>query len=84
MKSDQFKTRLDLIHKHATDHIVLVNAYGSYARKLKIEISKQLKVYEDLAKNISDLTLKPIYRTPLYETDGPLDEEVLKQFEKEV
>ncbi|PWA99739.1 Glycosyl transferase, family 8 [Artemisia annua] len=84
LKSDQFKTRLDLIHKHATDHIVLVNAYGSYARKLKIEISKQLKVYEDLAKNISDLTLKPIYRTALYETDGPLDEEVLKQFEKEV
>ncbi|GKC44514.1 probable galacturonosyltransferase 9, partial [Tanacetum coccineum] len=40
-------------------------------------ISKQLKVYEDLAKNISDLTLKPIDRTALYETDRPLDEELM-------
>ncbi|XP_023728334.1 probable galacturonosyltransferase 9 [Lactuca sativa] len=84
LKSDPLKTRLDLIHKQANDHIVLVNAYASYARKLKLEISKQLKTFDDMAQNFSDLGLKPTYRTALFESDGAVDEEVLRQFEKEV
>ncbi|CAH1420895.1 unnamed protein product [Lactuca virosa] len=84
LKSDPLKTRLDLIHKQASDHIVLVNAYASYARKLKLEISKQLKTFDDMAQNFSDLGLKPTYRTALFESDGAVDEEVLRQFEKEV
>lgn len=84
LKSDPLKTRLDLIYKQANDHITLVNAYAAYARKLKLEISKQLKLFDDLAKNFSDLQLKPGYRTSLFESDGPVDEDVLRQFEKEV
>lgn len=84
LKSDPLKTRLELIHKQASDHIVLVNAYASYARKLKLEISKQLKTFDDMAQNFSDLGLKPTYRTALFESDGAVDEEVLRQFEKEV
>nr|XP_043633998.1 probable galacturonosyltransferase 9 [Erigeron canadensis] len=84
LKSDQLKTRLDLIHKQASDHILLVNAYGAYARKLKLEISKQLRMFEEMAHNFSDLSMKPTYHDSLFETDGPLDEEVLRQFEKEV
>nr|XP_043615183.1 probable galacturonosyltransferase 9 [Erigeron canadensis] len=84
LKSDPLKTRLDLIHKQASDHIVLVNAYASYARKLKLEISKQLKMFDDMATNFSDLGVKPTYRTSLFEANGPLDEEVLRQFEKEI
>ncbi|KAI3768442.1 hypothetical protein L2E82_19119 [Cichorium intybus] len=84
LKSDPLKTRLDLIHKQASDHIVLVNAYASYARKLKLEISKQLKTFDEMAQNFSDLGLKPTYRTSLFESDGAVDEEVLRQFEKEV
>ncbi|XP_023728980.1 probable galacturonosyltransferase 9 [Lactuca sativa] len=84
LKSDPLKTRLDLMHKQANDHIVLVNAYAAYARKLKLEISKQLKMFEDLAQNFSDLSTKPTYHTALFETNEPLDEEVLRQFEKEV
>lgn len=84
LKSDPLKTRLDLIHKQASDHIVLVNAYASYARKLKLEISKQLRTFDDMAQNFSGLGLKPTYRSTLFESDGPVDEEVLKQFEKEV
>ncbi|KAI3747962.1 hypothetical protein L6452_10727 [Arctium lappa] len=84
LKSDPLKTRLELIHKQASDYIVLVNAYAAYARKLKLEISKQLKMFEDLAQNFSDLGTKPTYHDALFETDGPLDEEVLRQFEKEV
>ncbi|KVI08982.1 probable galacturonosyltransferase 9 [Cynara cardunculus var. scolymus] len=84
LKSDPLKTRLELIHKQASDYIVLVNAYAAYARKFKLEISKQLKMFEDLAQNFSDLGMKPAYHDALFETDGPLDEEVLRQFEKEV
>ncbi|KAK4346382.1 hypothetical protein RND71_032721 [Anisodus tanguticus] len=82
--SNPLKTRLGLIHKQANDHIALVNAYAAYARKLKLEISKQLKMFEDLAQNFSDLQSKENYRTNLFDTDGPLDDDSLKQFEKEV
>lgn len=84
LKSDPLKTRLDLIYKQANDHVTLVNAYAAYARKLKLEISKQLRLFDDLATNFSDLQLKPGYRTALFESDGPVDEDVLRQFEKEV
>ncbi|KAL3636523.1 putative galacturonosyltransferase 9 [Castilleja foliolosa] len=84
LKSDPLKTRLDLINNQANNHIALVNAYATYARKLKLETSKQLKMFDDLAKNFSDLQLKQIYRTALFESDGPIDEDILRQFEKEV
>ncbi|CAN0916247.1 Probable galacturonosyltransferase 9 [Linum grandiflorum] len=81
IKSDPLKTRLDLIYKQATDHMMLVNAYAAYARKLKLDISKQLNMFDDLAKNFSDLTTKPGYS---FEGQSAVDEEVLRQFEKEV
>ncbi|XP_074294653.1 putative galacturonosyltransferase 9 [Silene latifolia] len=84
LKSDPSKTRLDLIHKQAQVHIMLVNAYAAYARKLKLENSRQLSQYEELAQNFTDLLSKPAYRTALFETEGAVDEEVLRQFEKEV
>ncbi|KAM7510209.1 hypothetical protein LguiB_009084 [Lonicera macranthoides] len=84
LKSDPLKTRLNLIYKQANDHIVLVNAYAAYARKLKLDISRQLNLFDDLANNFSHLALKPSYRTSLFESDGPVDEDLLRQFEKEV
>ncbi|KAK4490764.1 hypothetical protein RD792_001472 [Penstemon davidsonii] len=84
LQSDPLKTRLNLIYNQANNHVALVNAYAAYARKLKIDISKQLKMFDDLAKNISDLQLKPTYRSALFESDGLVDEDVLRQFEKEV
>ncbi|KAL6135452.1 hypothetical protein ACLB2K_067680 [Fragaria x ananassa] len=84
LNSDPLKTRLDLIYKQANDHVTLVNAYAAYARKLKLEISRQMRMFDDLASNFSELQAKPSYRTSLFESDGPLDEDVLRQFEKEV
>lgn len=84
LKSDPLKTRLDLIHKQAHDHMMLVNAYAAYARKLKLDNSRQLKLYDELAQNFTELVSKPTYRAALFETDGAVDEEVLRQFEKEV
>ncbi|KAF5725572.1 galacturonosyltransferase 9 [Tripterygium wilfordii] len=84
LKSDPLKTRLDLVHKQVNDHMTLVNAYGSYSRKLKLDISRQMKMFDDLTTNFSDLAMKPNYRLALFESDGPVDEDVLRQFEKEV
>eukprot|EP00256_Glycine_max_P042914 XP_006593710.2 probable galacturonosyltransferase 9 [Glycine max] len=84
LKSDPLRTRMDLIHQQAKDHIALVNAYGAYARKLKLDISKQLKMFDELAHNFSDIVLKPTYKASLFDSDGPIDEDVLRQFEKEV
>lgn len=78
MRSDPLKTRLDVVYKQANDHIALVNAYAAYARKLKLDISKQLKMFEDLAKSSSDLQSKPTYHTDLFDTDGPMDEDSLR------
>ncbi|KAI8002549.1 putative galacturonosyltransferase 9 [Camellia lanceoleosa] len=68
----------------ANDHVALVNAYGAYARKLKLENSRQLRMFDDLAQNFSELVLKASYRVALFESDEPVDEDVLRQFEKEV
>ncbi|KDP24309.1 hypothetical protein JCGZ_25605 [Jatropha curcas] len=84
LNSDPFKTRLDLIYKQASDHMTLVNAYAAYARKLKLDISRQLRMFDDLAKNFSDITAKPNYKSSLFESEGAVDEDVLRQFEKEV
>ncbi|KAM7267547.1 hypothetical protein ACFE04_009713 [Oxalis oulophora] len=84
LKSDPLRTRLDLIHKQANDHIALVNAYAAYARKLKIDISKQLQLFDDLAQTFSDLPTKPNYKSVLFEPGNEIEEDVLRQFEKEV
>ncbi|XP_031100822.1 galacturonosyltransferase 8 [Ipomoea triloba] len=84
LKSDPLKPRLDLIRKQAEDHRALALAYASYARKLKLENSKLVRVFAELSRNYTDLISKPAYRA-LFELDSSsLDESVLRQFEKEV
>ncbi|KAL3844557.1 hypothetical protein ACJIZ3_001960 [Penstemon smallii] len=73
--SNNDKTGLNLIYNQANNHVALVNAYAAYVRKLKIVISKQLKMFDDLAKNISDLQLKPAYRSVFFESDWLVDED---------
>ncbi|RAL43411.1 hypothetical protein DM860_012552 [Cuscuta australis] len=84
LKSDPLKPRLDLIRKQADDHRTLALAYASYARKLKLENSKLVRVFAELFQNYTDLIAKPSYQT-LFKSDAiSLDESVLRQFEKEV
>ncbi|KAJ8559384.1 hypothetical protein K7X08_003442 [Anisodus acutangulus] len=84
LKSDPLKPRLDQIKKQADDHRTLALAYASYARKLKLENSKLVRVFAELSRNFTDLISKPSYRT-LFDSDGnTMNESVLRQFEKEV
>ncbi|GAB2288995.1 hypothetical protein Dimus_023298 [Dionaea muscipula] len=57
---------------------------SAYARKLKLENSQQLSMFDDLADSFTDLVTRPAYQEALFQTGGPVDEEVLRQFEKEV
>ncbi|KAK4775525.1 hypothetical protein SAY87_023486 [Trapa incisa] len=84
MKSDPLKPRLDQIQKQADDHRILALSYASYARKLKLEHGKLVRMFVDLSKNFSDLLKKPSYHA-LFESDLiNFDESALRQFEKEV
>ncbi|XP_058103218.1 galacturonosyltransferase 8 [Magnolia sinica] len=88
LKSDPLKARLDQILKQANDHKTLVLAYASYARKLKLENSKHLRILSDLARNFSDLISRPpsIYdpSRPLHSSPTSIDEPALRRFEKDV
>ncbi|KAE9622146.1 hypothetical protein Lal_00032796 [Lupinus albus] len=83
-KSDPLKPRLDQIRKQADDHRSLALMYASYARKLKLESSKLVRIFAELSRNFSDLMHKPQYKT-LFSNDAvPVDEAVVRQMEKEV
>ncbi|EPS62489.1 hypothetical protein M569_12298, partial [Genlisea aurea] len=82
-RTDPLKPRLDQILKQADDHRTLVSAYASYARKLKLENSKLVRMFAELSQNYTELLSKPSYRS-LFEVDSVIEESVLKQLEKEV
>ncbi|PWA65325.1 Glycosyl transferase, family 8 [Artemisia annua] len=84
LKSDPLKPRFDQIRKQADDHRSLALAYSAYARKLKLENSKLVRVFADLSRSYMDLVGKPDYKA-LFDSEGErIDEGVLRQFEKEV
>ncbi|XP_020226500.1 galacturonosyltransferase 8 [Cajanus cajan] len=84
LKTDPLKPRLDQIRKQADDHRSLALVYASYARKLKLESSKLVRIFAELSRNFSDLMSKPQYRTLFSSDASPVDESVLRQLEKEV
>ncbi|KGN44629.1 galacturonosyltransferase 8 [Cucumis sativus] len=84
VKSDPLKPRFDQIRKQADDHRTLLHAYASYARRLKLEYSKLVRVFADLSQNYTDLNNKPGYRSLFEPETASIDEALLRQFEKEV
>jgi alpha-1,4-galacturonosyltransferase len=84
LKTDPLKPRLDQIRKQAEDHKSLALMYASYARKLKLESSKLVRIFAELSRNFSDLMSKPQYRTLFSNEAVPVDESVVRQLEKEV
>ena len=75
---------MDQIRKQADDHRSLALVYASYARKLKLESSKLVRIFAELSVNFSDLMKKPQYRTLFSSDASSVDESVLRQLEKEV
>ncbi|KAF3329205.1 putative galacturonosyltransferase 9 [Carex littledalei] len=46
---------LDLIRRQASDHAALVSAYAAYSRRLKIDASRQVRLFSNLASSLSEL-----------------------------
>ncbi|CAI9761310.1 unnamed protein product [Fraxinus pennsylvanica] len=84
LKSDPLKPRIDQIRKQAGDHRSLALAYASYARKLKLENSKLVRIFAELSRNYTNLLLKPPYQALFDAETNSIDESVLRQFEKDV
>ncbi|PON36054.1 Galacturonosyltransferase [Parasponia andersonii] len=84
LKSDPLKPRLDQIRKQAEDHKSLALTYAVFARKLKLENSKLVRVFAELSRSYNDLLTKPSYQALLASDVLSIDESVLRQFEKEV
>ncbi|XP_022925155.1 galacturonosyltransferase 8-like isoform X2 [Cucurbita moschata] len=84
VESDPLKPRLDRILKQADDNRNLLHAYSSYARRLKLEYSKLVRVCTDVAQNYTDLNSKPAYSSLFERGTSSLDEALLRRFEKEV
>ncbi|KAK7349743.1 hypothetical protein VNO77_07369 [Canavalia gladiata] len=84
LKTDPLKPRFDQIRKQADDHRSLALVYASYARKLKLESSKLVRIFAELSRNFSDLMSKPQYRSLFGNDANPVDELVVRQLEKEV
>ncbi|XP_074576423.1 putative galacturonosyltransferase 9 [Curcuma longa] len=76
LASDPLRARVDLIYRQAADHSVLATAYAAYARRLKLDSSRQLRIFEGLDDSLSDLSLR---------LAGTVvdDEDVLRAVEKE-
>ncbi|XP_020222221.1 galacturonosyltransferase 8 [Cajanus cajan] len=84
LKTDPLKPHLDQIRKQADDHRSLALVYASYARKLKLESSKLVRIFAELSHNFLNLMSKPQYRTLFSNDASPVDESVVRQLEKEV
>ncbi|KAH7664137.1 Polygalacturonate 4-alpha-galacturonosyltransferase protein [Dioscorea alata] len=60
LRSDPLKARIDLLRKQVADHAALAAAYASFARRLKLESTKQVRLFADLSRNYSSLLLSGI------------------------
>ncbi|KAK1270806.1 Galacturonosyltransferase 8 [Acorus gramineus] len=55
VRSDPNRPRLDLIRRQINDHINLATSYASFARRLKLDHSKHVRLFSDLSRNLSNL-----------------------------
>ncbi|XP_042377896.1 galacturonosyltransferase 8-like [Zingiber officinale] len=78
---DPLRARAELIRKQVGDHAVVAAAYASYARRLKLDSSKQARVFAQLARN---LTLLLAAHRPLLDPAARIDEDSVRGFERGV
>ncbi|MQM18602.1 hypothetical protein Taro_051597 [Colocasia esculenta] len=80
LQSDPLRTRLGLVYRQAADHAALVNAYASYARRLKLDSARLLHSFEELVTSFSSI----LARLPAADTAAALDDDALRALEKEL
>eukprot|EP00249_Psilotum_nudum_P019099 c27100_g1_i1 orf=797-2464(-) len=82
LRSDPLKAKVDSLFKQANDQISVLNSYSSYARKVKLDMMKQVRTFTDLANNFTELQNRP--ENKALRGGSMVDEEILRSFEKEL
>lgn len=81
-KMDPLRAKVDTLFKQVKDQIAIVNAYAAFARKAKLDMMKEVRVFAEQSRNYTELLDKPENRAML--ESGPIDEDNLRALEKEV
>lgn len=81
LKSTPLQLRIDQIRKQAADNALLSSSYAAYARRLKLDNSKQLRLFADASRNLSLLLSS---RRRLFPPSAPLAEPPLLRLERDV
>lgn len=81
LRSDPLKLKVDALFKQANDQIALVNSYASYARKSKLEMMKEVRIFTEQAQAFMDLLNRPQSRALL--TASTINQDYLRSFETE-
>ncbi|CAM6011340.1 unnamed protein product [Sphagnum balticum] len=80
--SDPLRAKADNLFKQVKDQIAIVNAYASFARKAKLDMVKEVRVFSDQGRNYTELLERPENRAML--ESGSIDEDNLRSFEREI
>ncbi|KAL2650676.1 hypothetical protein R1flu_018804 [Riccia fluitans] len=81
-RADPLKTKADQLFKMAKDQIATVNTYAAFSRKAKLDIMKQLRLFEEQGSNYTEFLNRPEHQALL--EDAVVDKEVLNQFERDL
>ncbi|MCO5606479.1 hypothetical protein L7F22_060667 [Adiantum nelumboides] len=81
LRSDPLKLKVDTLFKQANDQIFLVNSYASYARKSKLEMMKEVRLFLEQAQAFMELLNRPQNKALLTATTINLDQLVVFETE---
>ncbi|KAJ7547736.1 hypothetical protein O6H91_08G102700 [Diphasiastrum complanatum] len=81
-KTDPLRIKAEILYKQAKDQVTLLTAYGAYARKAKLDLTRQLRIFIDQARNFTELMERPEIK-PILESSkiNPLS---LRLFERDL
>eukprot|EP00850_Spirogloea_muscicola_P013398 SM000090S24360 [mRNA] locus=s90:409565:412985:- [translate_table: standard] len=80
--SDPLKLKADSYLRQARDQVTLLRAYTAFARKAKLDFTRQVRLFEEQGANFTELLERPEYKALL--TDPLTDSKDLQNLEKEL
>ena len=82
VRSDPLKAKVDALFKQGNDQIAVINAYASYARKNKLEMMREVRIFTEQAQAFMELLNRPASRDLI--TSTVVNANQLAMFESEL
>ncbi|XP_002987448.2 galacturonosyltransferase 8 [Selaginella moellendorffii] len=83
-RQDPLRARAESLVKQAKDQLAVVNAYAAYARRGKLDVARQVRIFTDQARNYTELLARPENRGLIDSNGGAVDPEALRAFERDL